>query len=130
EVRVEPRLDDVALGGRQALLELLRLHLVRERREVDPIDAEARRAERREHADRRAHVVAAPEGAAHVARPNADRDEDRLVARLGQPEALSDEAREGGEAVAGNEERDRRLEGRRGRELLEDWGATDEGRRR
>src|SRR5260221_17277 len=45
EVLVESVLDDVALGRRQTLLELLRLHLVRERRQVDPVDAEARRAE-------------------------------------------------------------------------------------
>jgi hypothetical protein len=60
EVLVEPSLDDVPPRRRQASVELLRLHLVRERRQVDPVDTEARRAQRGQHADRRPHVVATP----------------------------------------------------------------------
>src|SRR5262249_6557396 len=119
EVLVEPALDDEALRRRQPLLELLRLHLIGEGRQIDPIDAEARRAERREHADRRAYVVAAAQRAAHVAGPDTNREEHRLVARLGKRETLADEAGEGVEAVAWVEEGDRRLERRRVRPLLE-----------
>src|SRR4029077_20454547 len=94
-VLVEPVLHDVAPRGRQAPLELLRLHLVRERRQVDAVDAEARRDERRAHADGRPDVVLALEGAAHVTGPDTDREEDRLVAGLREAEAFLDEAGKG-----------------------------------
>ena len=43
---VEPSLDDVAARSGQTLLELLRLHRIRERRQVDPVEAEGWRRER------------------------------------------------------------------------------------
>src|SRR2546426_676284 len=122
-VLVEPVLDDVTLRRRQPLLELLRLHLVGERWQVDALEAEARLTERREHADLRSRVVPAAERAAHVAGADADREEDGLVARLGEAEALFHEARERLEAVARVEQRKRRLQRGRVCALLEDRGA-------
>src|SRR5207247_4369028 len=101
------------------LLELLRFHLIRERRQVDALEAEARLAERREHADLRSHVIPAAERAAHVTGADADREEDGLVARLGEAEARFHEAREGLEAVARVEQREGRLQRGRVRALLE-----------
>jgi hypothetical protein len=120
DVLVESVLDDVPPRRGQPLLELLRLHLVREGRQVDPLQAEARGADRREHADRRAYVVLALERAAHVTGADPDREEDRLVARLGEAEPLLDEAGEGVEAVARVEQRHRRLQRGRVRPFLQD----------
>src|SRR5438034_25922 len=119
-VLVQPVLDDVTLRRRQPLLELLRLHLVGERWQVDALEAEARLTERREHADLRPRVVPAAERAAHVAGADADREEHGLVARLGEAEALFHEARERLEAVARVEQRKRRLQRGRVCALLED----------
>ena len=117
---VEPVIDDVASGRGQPLHELLRFHRVGERWQVDPIDREARRAERREHAHGGTHVVLADERATHVTGADADGKEHRLVARLGQAVALLDEARERLQAVARIEERHRGLERRGMRALLQD----------
>src|SRR2546428_8371248 len=76
-VLVQPVLDDVTLRRRQPLLELLRLHLVGERWQVDALEAEARLTERREHADLRPRVVPAADPAAHVAGRAADGAEAR-----------------------------------------------------
>src|SRR4026209_3001682 len=50
-------------------------------------------------------------GSGHGARADPDGEEDRLVARLGEAEALLDEARERLQAVAGIEQRYRRFQG-------------------
>src|SRR3989442_11137329 len=104
-------------------LELLRHQQIGERRQVDAVEAEARLVERREHTDRRSHVVPARERAAHVAGADADREEDGLVACFGETEALLHEAREGLEAGSRGEQRDGRLQRGRVRALLEDRGA-------
>ena len=120
---VQPALGDVAARGRQSLLELLRLHRVGERRQVDALDAEARVSERRQHADGRAHVVAARQLPAHVTGADADAEEDRLVARFGETEPLFDEPRERRQAVLRIDERNARLQRRGVRPFLEDAGA-------
>src|SRR4030095_12174605 len=102
--------------------ELLALHRVGEGRQVDPLQAERRRGQRRQTADGRADVVLAEERAAHVAGADPDGEEHRLVARLAEPEAFLDEAREGLQTVAGIQERNRRLQRGRMRALLENGG--------
>ena len=97
---VEAALKDVAARRRQALLEFLRLHRVREWRQVDALQAERRRFQRRAHADGRPDVVAARQGAAHVAGADPDGEENRLVTRLREAEALLDEAGERLQRVA------------------------------
>jgi hypothetical protein len=65
---VEPALDDVALRGGEAALELLGLLGVGRRRVTQAAVVERVALERGVHADRRAHVVPADHAPAHVRR--------------------------------------------------------------
>jgi hypothetical protein len=109
---VELPLDDVAPGRRQSCLKLPRLHRIRERRQVDALDAEAWCVEWGEPADRGFDVIATHHGAAQMAGADADAEEDRLVARFREAKALLHEPLKARQSVARIEERHARFQGR------------------
>jgi hypothetical protein len=121
---VEAVLDDEAPRRRQALLELELLVAEGGWRMREALVVEARRAlHQRLARNRRRDVVAALEAAAHMAGADAQLQDGRRVAGLGQREAVLDHAHHGRQLRARIEQQQRGLHGEGVGALLDHAGA-------